>query len=255
MREIIMVATVSFLLGGMLMFLMLQQSTPTSSHTNKTCNNNDKVVIDPLSISTATTAADKNDDGNTQPLTMLLSSDSRNELLMGYDLLSNIFTAQSNLWLVPILRKLSPGATPLVSETTDLIQTLVKSGSKHKKELATNILIKNGKGIRYLSPNVAQHYKDPNPPNKMFNAIGKYVAWNIMQDLTSRGDEFDLHFALVHMASFRVVYSVALGLLEFETNNVRRVWLQDVADEYSMLRMKLRDSIMEYIRRGEGWNC
>ena len=138
----------SFLLGGMLMFLMLQQSTPTSSHTNKTCNNNDKVVIDPLSISTATTAADKNDDGNTQPLTMLLSSDSRNELLMGYDLLSNIFTAQSNLWLVPILRKLSPGSTPLVSETTDLIQRLVKSGSKHKKELATNILIKNGKGIR-----------------------------------------------------------------------------------------------------------
>ena len=81
--------------------------------------------------------------------------------------------------------------------------------------------------------------------NKMFNAIGKYVAWNIMQDLTSRGDEFDLHFALVHMASFRVVYSVALGLLEFETNNVRRVWLQEVADEYSMLRMKLRDSIMD----------
>ena len=64
MREIIMVATVSFLLGGMLMFLMLQQSTPTSSHTNKTCNNNDKVVIDPLSISTATTAADKNDDSS-----------------------------------------------------------------------------------------------------------------------------------------------------------------------------------------------
>ena len=91
--------------------------------------------------------------------------------------------------------------------------------------------------------------------NKMINAIGKYVAWNIMQDLTSRGDEFDLHFALVHMASFRVVYSVALGLLEFETNNVRRVWLQEVADEYSMLRMKLRDSIMEYIRRGEGFNC
>ena len=238
------------------MFLMLQQSLRTSYHTNKTCKNNDKGVIGSLSISTTTTtAADANDDGNTQPVTMLLSSDSRNELLMGYDLLSNIFTAQSNLWLVPILRKLSPGSTPLVSETTDLIQRLVKSGSKHKKELATNILIKNGKGIRYLSPNVAQHYKDPNPPNKMINAIGKYVAWNIMQDLTSRGDEFDLHFALVHMASFRVVYSVALGLLEFETNNVRRVWLQDVADEYSMLRMKLRDSIMEYIRRGEGCNC
>ena len=128
------------------MFLMLQQSTPTSSHTNKTCNNNDKVVIDPLSISTATTAADKNDDSSSTPVTML-SSDSRNELLMGYDLLSNIFTAQSNLWLVPILRKLSPGSTPLVSETTDLIQRLVKSGSKHKKELATNILIKNGESM------------------------------------------------------------------------------------------------------------
>ena len=131
------------------MFLMLQQPLRTSYHTNKTCNNNDKVVIASLSISTTTTtAADANDDGNTQPVTMLLSSDSRNELLMGYDLLSNIFTAQSNLWLVPILRKLSPGSTPLVSETTDLIQRLVKSGSKHKKELATNILIKNGKGIR-----------------------------------------------------------------------------------------------------------
>jgi len=69
-----------------------------------------------------------------------------------------------------------------------------------------------------------------------------------MKDLSTRGDEFDLNFGLVQMASARVVSSVALSMLKFEKNALRRKWLKDVAKEYSFLRAEIRDLIMDYVR-------
>lgn len=70
-----------------------------------------------------------------------------------------------------------------------------------------------------------------------------------MQDLFTRGDGFDLNFALVQMSSARFVSSVALGLLEVESNTARKQWLGDVANEYGSLRAEVRDIVGEYIRR------
>ena len=98
-----------------------------------------------------------------------LSDTDHNELLMGYGLLTDIFTAQSQLWLVPILRKLARG-TPLVIEISDLIHKLVKSGKYHKKQLLSK---KNG--LRNLQPNVSRHFIDTNP-NKLIDEMGKNIV-------------------------------------------------------------------------------
>mmetsp|Transcript_28538 Transcript_28538/g.60830 ORF Transcript_28538/g.60830 Transcript_28538/m.60830 type:complete len:242 (-) Transcript_28538:276-1001(-) len=222
------VALTSFLAGALLLLVVLQ--SPASKRIcNRTCNNAPRSVLD--TIATA----------EQQPPT-ILSENSRNELLMGYDLLTDIFNGQSKLWLVPILRRLSRG-TPLLEETTDVIQKLVDSGSKRKEEL--------GNTLRNLPPNVSQKFIDPLPPNRLVESIGKHVAWNVMQDLSTRGDDFNLNFALVQMSSARFVYSVALGLLEVESNTARRQWLKDVAKEYSSLRTEVRDVMYEYIRGEE----
>ena len=72
-----------------------------------------------------------------------------------------------------------------------------------------------------------------------------------MQDLSTRSDEFDLNFGIVEMASARIISSLALSMLEFETNLMRRQWLKDVAEEYYLLRGEIRDIILDYIRGEE----
>ena len=238
-RREIMIAISSFIVGGIVVLLLLQQSilsSATSRHHLETICNDIPSVLNALSV-------DNDSDIllQQQSTSKVLSENDQNELLFGYDLLTDIFTAQSRLWLVPILRKLARG-TPLVIESTDLIHKLVTSGKHHKKQLLSK---KNG--LRNLQPNVSRHFIDTNP-NKLTDEMGKNIAWNVMSDLSTRGDEFDFHFALVHMASFRIIHSVSLALLEFETNVQRREWLKSVAEEYNELRIELRNTIMEYIR-------
>jgi len=227
----------SFVIGGIVVLLILQQSilsSAASRHSEKICNDIPS-VLNALGV-------DNDIPQQLQPtISKVLSKNDHNELLLGYDLLTDIFSAQSRLWLVPILRKLARG-TPLVIESTDLIHKLVTSGKHHKKQLLSK---KNG--LRNLQPNVSRHFIDTNP-NKLTDEMGKNIAWNVMSDLTTRGYEFDFHFALVHMASFRIIHSVSLALLEFETNVKRRDWLKSVAEEYNELRIDLRNTIMEYIR-------
>lgn len=118
MQESIVTLT-SFIAGALLLLIVLQ--SPTSERIcNKTCSNAQSMIG-----AIATTATGE------RPST-ILSENSRNELLMGYDLLADIFNGQSKLWLVPILRRLSRGA-PLLEETTNVIQKLVDSGSKRKR--------------------------------------------------------------------------------------------------------------------------
>lgn len=226
MHKTIMATLTSILAGALLVLLLLQSSTPASEIArSKLCNslplfaNNDKL------ITTAFPAP--------------LSGNARTELLMGYDLLTNIFNGQSKLWLVPILRRLSRGK-PLLPEATDIIQKLVDSSSKRKRELTKEKL-------RSLAPNVSKRFVDPHP-DALADSIGKHLAWKVMKDLSTRGDEFDLNFGLVQMASARVVSSVALSMLKFEKNALRRKWLKDVAKEYSSLRAEIRDLIMDYVR-------
>jgi len=229
----------SFVIGGIVVLLLLQVSilsSAASSHHSENIYNDIPSVLNALGLD-----IDNDIPPQQQSTSKVLSENDHNELLLGYDLLTDIFTAQSRLWLVPILRKLARG-TPLVIESTDLIHKLVISGKHHKKQLLSK---KNG--LRNLQPNVSRHFIDTNP-NKLTDEMGKNIAWNIMSDLTTRGDEFDFHFALVHMASFRIIHSVSLALLEFETNVKRRDWLKSVAEEYNDLRIELRNTIMEYIR-------
>ena len=237
MQREIMISISSFILG-MLILLLLQQSTLSASHhsENIICN-------DIPSVLNALGVDNENDNiqSSTASASKELSDTDHNELLMGYGLLTDIFTAQSQLWLVPILRKLARG-TPLVIEISDLIHKLVKSGKYHKKQLLSK---KNG--LRNLQPNVSRHFIDTNP-NKLIDEMGKNIVWNIMSDLSTRGEEFNLHFALVHMASFRIIIGISIGLLEFEPNEQRRDWLKNVAGEYNELRLGLKDTIVEYIR-------
>lgn len=238
MQREIMIAISSFILG-MLILLLLQQSTLSASH-----HHSENIICNDIpSVLNALGVDNENDNiqSSTAAASKELSDTDHNELLMGYDLLTDIFTAQSQLWLVPILRKLARG-TPLVIEISDLIHKLVKSGKYHKKQLLSK---KNG--LRNLQPNVSRHFIDTNP-NKLMDEMGKNIVWNIMSDLSTRGEEFNLHFALVHMASFRIISSISIGLLEFEPNEQRRNWLKNVAGEYKELRRGLKDNIVEYIR-------
>ena len=230
----------SFIIGGILVLLLLQESilsSAASSHHSENICNDIPSVLNALGVNNE----NDNIQSSTAAASKELSDTDHNELLMGYDLLTDIFTAQSQLWLVPILRKLARG-TPLVIEISDLIHKLVKSGNYHKKQLLSK---KNG--LRNLQPNVSRHFIDTNP-NKLIDEMGKNIVWNIMSDLSTRGEEFNLHFALVHMASFRIISSISIGLLEFEPNEQRRDWLKNVAGEYNELRLGLKDNIVEYIR-------
>ena len=155
-REII-IAMSSFVVGGVVALLILQQSILSSAasrhHSENICNDIPSVLnalgVDndiPPQYQQQSTAS------------KVLSENDHNELLLGYDLLTDIFTAQSRLWLVPILRKLARG-TPLVS------------GKHHRQQLLSK---KNG--LRNLQPNVSRHFIDTNP-NKLTDQMGKNIAW------------------------------------------------------------------------------
>ena len=117
-----------------------------------------------------------------------LSDHAHAELLMGYDILTNVFSGQSKLWLVPIFRKLSRGA-PLLDETQEIILKLSEVSSKRIHELRKQRL-------RHLHPSVSKKFIDPNEPNKLVDSIAQNIVWGLLQDLSVRGDEFDLNFGI-----------------------------------------------------------
>ena len=159
------------------------------------------------------------------------------ELLMGYDLLANLFAGQSTLRFAPLTRRLTFGHA-LLWETKAVMKIMSQKGRQRLKEL---------KKLRQLYPKVTKKFVDPNP-SKLVEEIGKNVAYKVVKDLTNRGPEFDLDFAVVQMATHRIIASTAKGTLEFETNPERRLWLQEISEEHKQVRAELRQLILEYIR-------
>ena len=164
------------------------------------------------------------------------SNSNKQDLLMGYDLLSNLFNGESSLWVVPIARRLTFGHQ-LQPVTKTILQKLSTSGAKRRRQL---------KKLRRLSPSVSDKFVDLHP-NPLAESIGKNLAWKAMADLSDRSVKGELNFELVHLTSIRLVALTAASLLEFECNEDRRAWLQDVAEEYDSYRDEIRDLLLEYI--------
>lgn len=224
-------ATVSAVLAALLLPLLLMQSVPTHPEVEISHPN----ILSTIAGGAATTNnAQQTPASAAQPL----SDNARTELLMGYDILTNVFTGQSKLWLVPTLRKISRGS-PLLDETLEIIQKLSDKGSQRKQDLIKQ-------RIRHLHPSVSQTWVDPYP-NKLIDSVAQNIVWHLFQDLSVRGDEFDLNFGIVQMAASRIVSSLASGMLKFETNAIRRRWLMDIVKENDLLHKEIKTLIMQYI--------
>ena len=160
------------------------------------------------------------------------------ELLLGYDLLTNVFKIQSGLWIVPILRRITLH-DPLLAPVNDILHRLVESASKRRREVSP---------LRNLPPDVSNRFVDRNThPNKLGDSIGEHIGWKIFGDLSTRQDYFELNLIIVQMASARFVSSTASAMLKFEKNKTRKRWLKEVSKEYASLRAEMRDLIMEFV--------
>ena len=175
-----------------------------------------------------------------QPLKVQGNNDDMPEILMGYDILTNLLNGHSNLWIVPTLRKLTFG-NKLHEETQRYINIIQIAASERKKEL---------RHLRELEPRMTDHYQDEKP-NQMADEIVKNVAWKVASNLSNRSDQFDVDFAFVQITSCTLVSSTALAVLKFETNRERIKWLKEVSVQYKLIRDEMRDTMLDYIRRGE----
>lgn len=157
------------------------------------------------------------------------------EVHQGYEMLTDLITAHSTIWVIPPLRRLTFGAK-LQKETKHYIDVISTNGSTRKKELTR---------LRQLDPPVLATCTDPNPRNKVMEEIlftlGSRVVKNTMLDLS---DTFDVDFFLVQFGSCRLISSTAQALLKFEKNEERKKWLKEVSDQYKSLRNEMRSKMI-----------
>lgn len=90
--------------------------------------------------------------------------------------------------------------------------------------------------LRTLKPNVEGDAKQKSPIGK---ALGEIAMEEGAQDMLSREGGFDVRFVLLQTQSTGAVSYLAKAAAEFEPNEKRKAWLQEVSKEYAALREDL----------------
>ena len=164
------------------------------------------------------------------------STSAHEDLLMGYDLLADTLSDESQLRMLKLFKKITfRGAVDEVNDTMDVLGKASRQRSKELKEL------------RKLAPDVSGKPATRSPIGDAITAAAKSEGKDEMM-----GDSaFDLRFMLLQAQATRMVGAMATAIAKYEPNAERKKWLTEVASEYEGYRDDIVEVIRKYIQ-GQG---
>lgn len=154
-----------------------------------------------------------------------LSPETRQELLVGYELLANTLDDESNLGKLEIFKKLTLDApNKSIAKLMDGLSHVAEVRAKELEEL------------RARSPAVTGK---PAKSSLIGDAISDIAKDFGKSDMMSRNGGFDVRFVLVQAQATRMVAAMSSALARFDPEPERKKWLQKVARDYESYRADL----------------
>ena len=146
----------------------------------------------------------------------------RQELLIGYDLLADILADESRLGTLELFKTLM--LDPPNHAIGKMMDALSDTSKRRAAELSK---------LRHLAPDVSEK---PTTQSPIYDAIAALTKEAGKSELLSRTSGFDVRFVLVQAQAFRMVSAIATANMRFDPNPERKVFLRDLAREYEGCR-------------------
>ena len=159
------------------------------------------------------------------------------DLLIGYQILTDTLADESKLNLLKIFKKIVAGGT--VDEVEDFMERIAKSASDRGAEL---------KKLRELKPSVTGKPAHSSPIGDSITALAKEAGG---EEMLEDDPSYGLRALLLQAQATRMVASISLAIAEFDTNADRQAWLKAVAEEYEAHRDVVVGIIRKYLH-GQG---
>jgi hypothetical protein len=153
---------------------------------------------------------------------------SRQDMLIGYDLLAYTLSEESRLSTLNLFKNLTFKSPNKAIE--NMMQTLSDASKRRASELTK---------LRRLAPDVTDKPTEESPIGDAITAVSKDIG---KSEMMSRDGGFDIRFILLQAQATRMVTAIATATARFDPNRERKVWLKKVAAEYE----GYRDEIVKY---------
>jgi len=163
------------------------------------------------------------------------SVSSQEDLLIGYEILSDTLSDESQLGLLNLFKTLTFSGP--VAEVDEILKTVRDASKKHSKELEK---------LRKLAPDVSAAPAANSPIGDAITAVAKEIGTDEM--IHKRGGEFNVRFILLQAQATRMVAAIATAIAKFDPNAERQAWLESVATEYEAYRDEMIEIIRKYVR-------
>jgi hypothetical protein len=151
-----------------------------------------------------------------------LSASRHQDLLVGYGLLANTLSDESDLGKLELFKKVT------LNSANDAIAQLMTTLSDASKRRAAEL-----SKLRHLSPDVTDKPAEDSAIGDAINDVAKEFG---KIEMLSRTGGFDVRFVLVQAQATRMVAAMATATVRFEPNPKRKAWLKSVAHEYEGYR-------------------
>jgi hypothetical protein len=174
----------------------------------------------------------------TEPPPCEQTADQKHEdLLIGYQILTDTLADESKLNLLKIFKRIVAGGT--VDEVESLMERLSNSANDRGGEL---------KKLRELDPAVTGKPATNSPIGDAITGLAKEAGTKEMLE-----DEpgYGLRALLLQAQATRMVSAICLAIAEFDPSSDRQAWLKAVSEEYEAHRDVIVAIISKYVR-GQG---
>ena len=155
------------------------------------------------------------------------------DLLIGYNLLADILSDESQLRALGLFKKLTLRGP--VDEVDEILTTLDKASKRRALEL---------KRLRRLEPDVSD---EPATESPIADAITAIARERGTQELMDRGGAFDIRFVLLQAQATRMVAAIATATSRLDPNRERKEWLKSLAAEYEGYRNDVIEIAQKYV--------
>lgn len=158
-----------------------------------------------------------------------LDERTRQELLVGYELLARTLDDESKLGKLKIVKTL------MLDAPKDAIGKQMKRLSDISEKRAGEL-----EELRRLAPRVSDKPARKSPMGDAITEIAKDFG---KSDMLSRAGGFDVRFVLIQAQATRMVASMATALARFDPQPKRQAWLKRLANDYE----RYRRDLIEYL--------
>jgi hypothetical protein len=147
---------------------------------------------------------------------------SRQDLLMGYDLLASTLSDESSLGTLDFFKKITFNGPN--KEIDKMMKALSDASSRRASELTK---------LRHLAPDVSDKARAESPIGDAITSIARDIGES---EMTSRNGGFDVRFVLLQAEATRMLSVIATAIARFDPNHKRKGWLKSLAIEYEGYR-------------------